>query len=444
MKRIGVILVIVVILTLSIFKITSGEFFLSFINVKPVSTKPIQQSKKAETVRIVITDSNRTSIYHSLLELESDSLKIYYGKKYEDVKEKKELEVTKDSKYFKNSDVIKIESKNGIKWTKTYMDSTITYKGALYIYKENSGLVVVNQLELEDYVAGVIASEIGTDVPMEALKAQAICARTYINSSKSDEYEKYDADGDDTVSYQVYNKVSADKNCEQAARDTQGIIMLYKGKPITAYYFSTSCGYTTDYKIWGTKKQKYLKERFVGKKQADTNIREEKYFRRFINEQKEGYEKKCPFYRWSVQLSSEQIQNSLYRILGINVGDVSSIEVNKRGAGGIVSQITVYGKVRQIVLNNQNQIRKALCSYYSNIKLNDKSIRNKMDMLPSAFFYIDKQTDSQGDCEFVICGGGFGHGSGMSQNGAIEMAKKGKTYKQILEFFYTGITMKQK
>lgn len=126
-----------------------------------------------------------------------------------------------------------------------------SYKGIFYIYKESSGLVLVNQVGMEDYVAAVISSEIGEESPKEALKAQAVCARTYIMKSQGKKYKKYNAKGDDSVSYQVYNKNVPGENSIKAANETKGTVMKYKGKLINAYYFSTSWGYTTDYRIWG-------------------------------------------------------------------------------------------------------------------------------------------------------------------------------------------------
>lgn len=302
-------------------------------------------------------------------------------------------------------------------------------------------MVIVNQLDMEDYVASVIASEIGENSPEEALKAQAVCARTFIANSNPEEYEEYEANGDDSTSYQVYNRVEAGNKCRKAATETKNKIMTYKGKIITAYYFSTSCGYTTNYKIWGRKKQKYLAGCCTLKKELDSDITVEENFRNFITSKPKAYESEYPFYRWNVYVTNEQVQNAISTTAGIDVGAITKIEINSRGCGGIASQITVYGKNRQLIMNNQNQIRKALCSYYAEINLNDGSIRTKMEMLPSAFIYIENVYSSGEVCGFQIYGGGFGHGSGMSQNGAIEMANNGMKYKQILKLFYKDIVI---
>ena len=249
-------------------------------------------------------------------------------------------------------------------------------------------------------------------------------------------YEKYKANADDSTDFQVYNRIKPGKNSKKAAEETKGVVMTYKNKLIKAYYFSTSCGYTTDYKIWGKEKMNYLKgENFT--ENSKRNVKNQWEFKKFIKKNVKGIESKYPFYRWRVYYTNEQLENSIYNTTGVNVGNISRIEVNERGAGGIASQITVYGDKRQIVMQNQNEIRKALCSCYGKIKLCDDTTRAGMTMLPSAFILLEKEKGG-----YTIYGGGFGHGSGMSQNGAMEMAKSGKNYKDILKSYYHGIEIK--
>ncbi|MFQ9515633.1 MAG: SpoIID/LytB domain-containing protein [Eubacterium sp.] len=446
MKKIVGGFICVLILSMTIFCIKSQEFFVKIENLKkakPVSeTVKTTQKESGKTVRIVLKANNYTSIYHSEINLTSNNLKVYYGKNYENKKSCKKINIEKNDKLFKNSKVIKVESSHMINWKKNDEDGgTVSYEGMFFIYNTTSGLVVVNQLDLEAYVASVISSEIGEDSPEEALKAQAVCARTFITDSNPEEYKEYKANGDDSTAYQVYNKTTTGEKCRKAAVETKNKIMTYKGKCITAYYFSTSCGYTTDYKIWGRKKQKYLAGCSTLKKESGIDITKEDNFKRFIMSTPKSYESECPFYRWNVYVTNEQVQNSISSTAGINVGEISKIEVNSRGCGGIASGVTVYGEKGQIIMNNQNQIRKALCSYYGEINLNDGSIRTKMEMLPSAFIYIENVYDSGKVCGFKIYGGGFGHGSGMSQNGAREMAKKGMKYKKILKLFYNDIVI---
>ena len=380
------------------------------------------ESKKDNTVRIVILNNNYITRHYSKFVAKASVLNIYFGENFKNKKSiKKQIDIGTGSKYFKQSNVIKVEPKGEMSILKDEKNMQ-SYKGIFYIYKENSGLVLVNQIGMEDYVAAVISSEIGEESPKEALKAQAVCARTYIMKSQGKKYKKYNAKGDDSVSYQVYNKNVPGENSIKAANETKGTVMKYKGKLINAYYFSTSWGYTTDYRIWGKKKQKYLKETNL------TTITEN------ISD-----EKKLPFYRWTTYLTTKQIENSIYKNMAVNVGTINRMEINKRGAGGIVAQMTIYGDKRQISIVNQNQIRKILSSYYSTIKLSDKTKRTKLSMLPSAFISIKSVYKNNKLDGIKIYGGGFGHGSGMSQSAACQMAKKGKGYKEILATFYNDV-----
>lgn len=396
-----------------------------------------EESKKDNTVRIVILNNNYITMHYSKFVAKASVLNIYFGENFKNKKSiKKQVDIGTGSKYFKQSNVIKVEPKGEMSILKDEKNMQ-SYKGIFYIYKESSGLVLVNQVGMEDYVAAVISSEIGEESPKEALKAQAVCARTYIMKSQGKKYKKYNAKGDDSVSYQVYNKNVPGENSIKAANETKGTVMKYKGKLINAYYFSTSWGYTTDYRIWGIKKQKYLKE--TNLTTITENISNEKIFDKYIKEKPKSVEKKSPFYRWTTYLTTKQIENSIYKNMAVNVGTINRIEINKRGAGGIVAQMTIYGDKRQISIVNQNQIRKILSSYYSTIKLSDKTKRTKLSMLPSAFISIKSVYKNNKLDGIKIYGGGFGHGSGMSQSAACQMAKKREkvTRKYLQPFIMT-------
>ena len=90
----------------------------------------------------------------------------------------------------------------------------------------------------------------------------------------------------------------------------------------------------------------------------------------------------------------------------------------------------------KIVVETENKIRSALGGSGYTIEKQDGTIVNSSKLLPSAFFTIEKKNGN-----YILHGGGYGHGIGMSQNGANEMAKQGETYKQILTTFYTGVTV---
>ena len=109
--------------------------------------------------------------------------------------------------------------------------------------------------------------------------------------------------------------------------------------------------------------------------------------------------------------------------------------VTMRGAGDVALVLTAVGSKCTVTVETENKIRTALAGDYDIVK-QDGSTRNCGKLLPSAFFTIKKEKGS-----YCIEGGGFGHGIGMSQTGANEMAKQGKNYREILELFYPGVNV---
>lgn len=450
MKKIIIVLSCIVILSIFVLNYRCQETFIKVkgienrettaaLQVNATATKENKDTIKAgekRYVNIVIMCNGYTSIYHNHVEIKSKNINIYYGKNFRNKTNSKHVRIDKNSKYFKNSSVLKISTESRMQLVGHNIEhDSPTYAGIFYVYKTSGGLVLVNHVELEEYIARVISSEIGEEAPMEALKAQAVCARTYILKSKDKDYKKYNAIADDSTDFQVYNRISPGEKCYKAAKETAGIVMKYKNRLINAYYFSTSCGYTTDYKIWGKDKKAYLLEQNITKGKQE-NIKSNNSFKKYIKSCPKAYESNYPFYRWTTSLTSEQIANGIYALTGSNVGTVKSIDVNTRGAGGIAAQITIYGNKKQVIIKKQNDIRKALCSIYAKIELNNGEKRTGMSMLPSAFIHIEKQGN-----KFKIYGGGFGHGSGMSQNAAIEMAKEKITYDKILKKFYNDVEL---
>ena len=136
-----------------------------------------------------------------------------------------------------------------------------SYRGSLEIYEDEHGLHLVNELPLEEYLCGVVPSEMPASYPKEALKAQAVCARTYACVQlKSKKLEQLHGQVDDSVSYQVYQNIEESESASAAVEETKGEILLKDGNPIQAYYFSTSHGKTSTDEVWETSSpSSYLK-----------------------------------------------------------------------------------------------------------------------------------------------------------------------------------------
>lgn len=131
----------------------------------------------------------------------------------------------------------------------------------------------------------------------EALKAQAVCARTYaVWQMQEYAYPEYEAHVDDSVSFQVYNQVESQESTDQAVQETKGQIMLYEGRPVKAYYFATSCGVTTDEAIWedaDPTKTPYIEGRRTGNGSLKKSLTEETVFERFIRKKPFGRSGDC-------------------------------------------------------------------------------------------------------------------------------------------------------
>ena len=116
--------------------------------------------------------------------------------------------------------------------------------------------------------------------------------------------------------------------------------------------------------------------------------------------------------------------------------------MTKRGKGGIAESIKVIGSSGTSVIDGQNNIRYSLGSKDIELNVNADKKMQGMDSLPSAYIIIKPKKNENGEQEFFIYGGGYGHGVGLSQNMANEMAKSGMSYRQILEYFYDGVQIK--
>ena len=157
-----------------------------------------------------------------------------------------------------------------------------------------------------------------------------------------------------------------------------------------------------------------------------------------VKDKNGDYEKSLPWYRWEADIDQDILSTLLAENVKKNIGTVQSLEVTKTGPGGVALQIKAVGDKGSITVDTENKIRKALGGNGYEIKKQDGTVVQSGTLLPSAFFKVKKAGNI-----FKIIGGGYGHGIGMSQNGANEMAKTGKNYQEILQMFYPGTTIEK-
>lgn len=320
---------------------------------------------------------------------------------------------------------------------------TPSYQGTLEIWPVEGGFVLINEVPLETYLSYVVPSEMPSGYSAEALKAQAVCARTYAwKHLQSYGYPEYEAHVDDSVSYQVYNNQGIAESTTLAVQETSGQILTYEGQPITAYYFSTSCGYTGDEEVWlegDAALTPYLQGKTVNEAGEALQMNEEAVFASFIKETDETcFDSSMSWYRWETELDKETLESRL----PVHVGNVQGIEVLERNSGGALHKICIHGKKDDYIVETEYEIRSILNVRGEEIIRADGSVAEGGSLLPSAYMVITPICDQKGTLTgFSFLGGGFGHGVGMSQNAANEMAKQGKTYEEILQFFYTGVDL---
>ena len=410
----------------------------------------LEREFDAKTIRVLLMDTGFKSVFHASadLVLGSGADLEYENAKGKMVGERLEagtqLTVGPDSPYLEYGRMIITPDEPEAITIRSIERSqgTPVYSGSLEIKGTPEGLVLVNDLFLEDYLTKVVPSEMPPSYEKEALKAQAVCARTYAyRQIQGNTYSQYGAHVDDSTNFQVYNNTSANDKSTQAVKETYGKMLFYEDKPIEAFYFSTSCGRTADAGVWGTDSGKYPYLRAVEVKEGGKSLGKEDNdgFESYIKrEDVIAYDTSYPMFRWQTDLPADVASAQIS-----GAGQIQDMTVTDRGPGGIAGELTVTGSDGTVTIKGQSAIRSALGNPSLIITKKDGGTMTGSATLPSAFIAIEKRTGEDGSVSFHIYGGGFGHGVGMSQNGAQGMAKTGKDYKQILDFFYHGTELRE-
>ena len=269
------------------------------------------------------------------------------------------------------------------------------YHGALSVEIDNGrrAMRLVNYVPLEDYVASVVAGEYPFN-EMEGVKAQAVLARTYAlrAAGKHDAYDLVD----DTRA-QLYEGAENETEVTRAAAEaTRGQVLSYRGELVEALYFSSSGGHTaSNEEIWNTRPVPYLRGR------------------------PDPYDSAAPDHRWSTSASASELLRALGRRFG---GSVSGFEITRRAPSGRVLSVRLRGSRSQTV--TASQFRSVVTSAFGS-----RTLR-------STHFSAERRGN-----RYVFNGRGFGHGVGMSQFGARGQARQGRSYRDILSFYFTNTSI---
>ena len=405
-----------------------------------IKNKPLQ----ADNIRVIIKTSGFRDIFFNEAVFCADSgMIVETGEESYETAPGETVGFNQDTEDF-NEGRIKLIPKSGeIQFQSVNRGiGTPSYGGTIEVSLYDEGIVVVNEVGIEDYLKKVVPSEMPSGFNLEALKCQAVCARSYAYTELSNNYySAYGAHIDDSIQFQVYNNSQRAESTDTAVDETAGQVLSYNGEVVKTYYYSTSCGSTTDVTLWGntTENYPYFVAECVGGVDRGLTLTVESEFNTFIKGENEAdYDYDCTLYRWSMEESVKEISEGFARSTGKNVGTIKDIEVLERVNGGAAVKVKVTGDKGETVIDSESAIRAAFGN--ANVDMNTKSGTTRYANLPSTFCVFEKVMEGKKLAGFRITGGGYGHGIGMSQNAANKMAES-MTYAQILEFFYRGTTL---
>jgi len=299
------------------------------------------------------------------------------------------------------------------------------YHGAIEIIAVTRGtkeepsplLMVLNIVHVEDYLKGVVPAEIGRlpEEEIEAVKAQAVAARTYA-FSRLGQYEKWGYDLESTVEDQVYYGAEReDPVADAAIKSTMGLVLMKNGKPIDAYYHA-NCGGRTEYieRVWDKPPEPYLVP------------------------VKDDYCQWAKSYRWEETWHRADLEANLASYLDTlaafpeaGLGELVDLAVKERSPSERVETLEVVTEFATYEIE-KDKVRWALR------RSTDPSL-----ILRSTLFDLEIERDADNSIEQVTARGlGTGHGVGMCQTGAIGMARQGFSFDEILMHYYTGVELR--
>lgn len=305
-----------------------------------------------------------------------------------------------------------------------------TFRGSLRIVPDGEQLVAINDVPLEDYVAAVISSEMSAEAPTELLKAHAIISRTWVMAQvEGTSYPPAPTDG--TIRWHDHDghtlfHVCADDHCQRyqglgrltpaaaaAAEATAGLVLTHNGRLCDAR-FAKSCGGMTERfsTCWADIDLPYLQPvacPYCGK--ATPAL-----LRRSLNH----YDLSTTHFRWQVSYTRAELSELVERKGHLDLGTLLHLQPLRRGASGRLSLLRLVGTQKTLDVGKELEIRRLLAPTH---------------LLSSAF---DIAETAEG---FTLTGRGWGHGVGLCQIGAAQMAAEGFSYTDILSHYYVGTTI---
>lgn len=370
MKKIILLAVFLILLPLNIF--AKEDYDMIDIKIgKSISAKENLKLKSKSNFRIITSDGQAVNNTNNKeLEINFDGNKInVQGKNFK-------------LQNFPQNGALLIASDSPI-----YVDKIKrNYGGSISFRVNNKKLDVVNRINIDEYLKGVLPKEMSPEFPMESLKAQALCSRSFAINN----YNKFIKKGynlDDTTSSQVYyGKDVEEKSTNNAVDSTLGQVIKYKGQVAETIFCASSGGFTvSSSEAWGGNSVPYL------------------------------ISKEDPYstHPWKYQLKDSDLKK-------LNLADILDVKVNYKDSN----------RVNEIIFSTSK----------GDVKVKANDFRKKIGntIVKSTLFDVNVNNN-----KVTVNGKGYGHGVGMSQYGAVEMAKKGNNYKDIIDFYFPGTNIEK-
>ena len=314
---------------------------------------------------------------------------------------------------------------------------TQTFEGTLRIVVEADKIVAINDLPVERYLSSVISSEMSATSSPEFLKAHAVISRSWLlaqmakrqkHQEGTDGFFSFTRKDDELIRW--YDRedhtifdVCADDHCqryqgitkatsphvEEAILETRGQVLAYGDEICDARFHKCCGGETEEFQYcWENTPKPYL----VSIHDPWCNTTDKKILSQVLND----FDQETPdFYRWKVEFTRQQLSELVSRKLNIDFGDIQDLIPVERGKSGRIWKLKIVGSKKTFTIGKELEIRRAL---------------SETHLLSSAFDVV-KTNDG-----FTLNGKGWGHGVGMCQIGAAVMGAQGKSYEEILLFYY--------
>lgn len=373
----------------------------------------VLENNGEEMIRILLSTTGHEGYLHERVELSCDEkFTMKNGKRHTSYDANQRVTIEAGNSMFSNGTIQMVPKNNGrfTIYSIKRAQGILKVNGNLELSKSGDGILLVNELPFETYLCGVVNSEMPEEYGEEALKAQAVCARSYAyHAMKERRFIAYGADLDDTTMSQVYLEQPQKKSAQIAVKSTRGQILWKDDKALEAFYYASS---------------------------------------------QDKMEKTSPWYHWQITFERKSLEDSLKKKIelldeqgkvqpsGIERSRMTSqmLQVQKQNEKGQVTELVVtfeQDPAQSYLITGEYEIRKLLSPDGQLLLRQDGSRITDCSLLPSAFFEILEEED-----EITIKGSGYGHGNGMSQYGAKVLAEKGFDYLQILGYYFPGGSLK--